>query len=422
MNVITVERVGKTYRQYDAERPRTLQEAAMSGFRNLTRGPRFWSLREVSFTVPKGRALGVIGRNGAGKSTLLRLLAGVSRPDEGQIDVRGRVGGLLELTAGFHPDLTGRENVFIGGVVRGLTRREVKDRFDAILDLAELAHVVNRPLRTYSSGMQMRLAFAVAVHCEPDLLLVDEVLAVGDAAFQTKCVDRIAAMLAAGCAVVMVSHDAGQVQDLCNDALWLREGVVAAVGDTKPVIAEYRKSLVHATVKRTRPEVPAVVTSQGMLLKPGVNRYGSAEIAIVDVRLATSDGSAAEMADGNTLSVEMDYVVATPVESPIFCVTIVDGSGREVMSTSTEQAGLIIPPGDPGGHLTAQLRSVHLEPGTYFVDVGVYERHWTFAYDYHSRAYPIIIRQGGAATGEQAGSLPRTVWVHNRRESSRVGS
>jgi lipopolysaccharide transport system ATP-binding protein len=159
-----------------------------------------------------------------------------------------------------------------------------------------------------------------------------------------------------------------------------------------------------------------------MLLKPGVNRYGSAEIAIVDVRLITSDGSAAEMTEGSTLSVEMDYVVSTPVESPIFCVTIVDHTGREVTSTSTEQAGLPIPSGGPGGHLTAHLRSIHLEPGTYFIDVGVYERNWMFAYDYHSRAYPIIVRQRKPTTGAEVASPPKTVWVHNVRESSGVGT
>ena len=192
-----------------------------------------------------GRALGVIGRNGAGKSTLLRLLAGISRPDEGKISVRGRIGGLLELTAGFHPDLTGRENVFIGGVIRGLTRAQVRDRFEAILDFAELRDAIDRPMRTYSSGMQMRLAFAVAIHCEPDILLVDEVLAVGDAAFQKKCLDRISDLRNGGCTIVMVSHDAALVQDMCNDALWLREGAVAGFGDAKPVIAEYLKSLVR---------------------------------------------------------------------------------------------------------------------------------------------------------------------------------
>ena len=394
----------------------------MSGFRNLSGGATFWSLRDVNFAVERGRALGVIGRNGAGKSTLLRLLAGISRPDEGRISVRGRIGGLLELTAGFHPDLTGRENVFIGGVIRGLTRAQVRDRFEAILDFAELRHVIDRPMRTYSSGMQMRLAFAVAIHSEPDILLVDEVLAVGDAAFQKKCLDRIADLRTAGCTIVMVSHDASLVKDMCNDALWLREGVVAAFGDAKPVIAEYLKSLRHATVSRTPSQHATIVTSQGMVLKPGINRFGSLEVAIVDVRLATSDGSASEMADGDLLSVEIDYVVTMPVESPIFCITVVDDAGRSRVSTSTDQAGIVIPGRGSSGQLSAKLHSLHLDPGTYFIDVGVYERNWAFAYDYHARTYPLIIRHGpGTVTALEAGAT-RTVWLHNISDTSKVGS
>ena len=394
----------------------------MSGFRHLSGGSTFWSLRDVNFAVEPGRALGVIGRNGAGKSTLLRLLAGIGRPDEGKISVRGRIGGLLELTAGFHPDLTGRENVFIGGVIRGLTRAQVRDRFEAILDFAELRDAIDRPMRTYSSGMQMRLAFAVAIHCEPDILLVDEVLAVGDAAFQKKCLDRISDLRNGGCTIVMVSHDAALVQDMCNDALWLREGAVAAFGDAKPVIAEYLKSLVRASVSRTPAQQATIVTSQGMVLKPGINRFGSMEVAIVDVRLATSDGSASEMADGDVLSVEVDYVVTTPVESPIFCITVVDDAGRGRLSTSTDEAGIVISDGTTSGHLSAKLQSLHLDPGTYFIDVGVYEKNWAFAYDYHARTYPLIIRHGaGTVTASEAGAT-RTVWLHNTRDTSQVGS
>ena len=393
----------------------------MSGFRNMSGGASFWSLRDVTFAVERGRALGVVGRNGAGKSTLLRLLAGVSRPEEGRISVHGRVGGLLELTAGFHPDLTGRENVFIGGVIRGLTRSQVQDRLDAILDFAELRHAVDRPLRTYSSGMQMRLAFAVAIHAEPDILLVDEVLAVGDAAFQQKCLDRIADLRTAGCTVILVSHDAALVQDICNDALWLREGTVVAFGGAKPVVAEYTKSLVHATVSRTAAGQGTLVTSQGMVLKPGTHRFGSLEVAIVNVRLVTSNGSTSEMADGDVLTVEMDYVVTTPVQSPILCITIVDDAGRGRLSASTDQAGIVIPDGSSSGHLSATMSALGLDPGIYFIDVGVYEKNWTFAYDYHSRAYPIIIRGGiGAATMPEAGKT-RTRWVHNARQSSSVG-
>jgi lipopolysaccharide transport system ATP-binding protein len=419
---ITADRIGKSYRQFATGRPRTLQEAVLGGFRHMTGGARFWGLRDVSFTIQRGQALGVIGRNGAGKSTLLRILAGVDRPDEGTVSLRGRVGGLLELTAGFHPDLTGRENVFIGGVIRGLMRAEVNDRFDSIVDFAELHHAVDKPIRSYSSGMQMRLAFAVAIHCEPDILLVDEVLAVGDAAFQKKCLDRIVHLRTGGCTIVMVSHDAGQVQEMCNEALWLRDGTVAAFGGAKAIAAEYTKELAHATGSRTPAQQDSVVTSQGVVLRTGANRFGSMEVAIVDVRLATNDGSATEMVDGGGLCVEIDYVVKADVEAPIFCITIVDDAGKDRLSTSTEHAGIAMPGDRSRGHLTATFSALCLDPGTYFVDVGTYQARWGFAYDYHSRAYPLVVRQArNAARNAEPGSA-KIVWTHNSAETSTTGS
>lgn len=232
-------RVGKLYSRYDPDRPWTIEEAVLRGFRKLLPNKRFWALRDVCFRVPRGQALGIVGRNGAGKSTLLRLLGGVARADEGRIAIRGRLSGLLALGAGFHADLTGRENVFIDGVVSGLTRAEVAQRFDSIVDFSELREFIDSPLRTYSSGMQMRLAFSVAIHTEPDVLLIDEVLAVGDAAFQRKCLDRIAHFKRSGCAIVLVSHDANLVREMCDRALLLRGGAVSAYGKPDEVVTKY---------------------------------------------------------------------------------------------------------------------------------------------------------------------------------------
>ncbi len=183
---VVVQGLGKQFRRYHRDRPVTLKEAVVRGLRQMKPVEQFWALREVSCSVAAGRTIGVIGNNGAGKSTLLRLIGGVGRPDEGSVQVHGRIGALLDLGVGFHPDLTGRENVFVSGVIAGLTRHEVAQRFDSIVAFAELQQSIDSPLRTYSSGMQMRLAFAVAIHTEPEILLIDEVLAVGDLAFQRK--------------------------------------------------------------------------------------------------------------------------------------------------------------------------------------------------------------------------------------------
>jgi lipopolysaccharide transport system ATP-binding protein len=236
---IVVKDVGKKYRRYHTDAPGSIHEALLRGFRKLLPAEQFWGLREVNLTIPAGRTVGVIGRNGAGKSTLLRLIGGVGRPDEGTIDIDGRIGALLNLGAGFHPELTGRENILVNGVVGGLTKQEVRERFDTIVEFSELLEFIDSPLRCYSSGMHMRLAFSIAIHSEPNILLIDEVLAVGDVAFQHKCLDRIRQLKAGGCTIILVTHDAGMVQSLCEDALWLRAGRVAAYGPSHVVVPQY---------------------------------------------------------------------------------------------------------------------------------------------------------------------------------------
>jgi lipopolysaccharide transport system ATP-binding protein len=241
-SAITVRGVSKRFRKYPPQRPSTLHEALTRGFRQLRPSETFWALREVDFDVPYGACVGLVGANGAGKSTLLRLIAQVGRPDAGTIEVRGHMNALLDLGAGFHPDLTGRENVILGGVITGLSRREVKRRFDEIVAFAELESFIDNPLRTFSTGMRLRLAFSVVALAEPEILLVDEVLAVGDLAFQHKCVRRIELLKAKGCTMLVCSHDPGLVRELCDSAVWLDAGRIAAVGSAESVLDSY----VHA--------------------------------------------------------------------------------------------------------------------------------------------------------------------------------
>jgi len=242
MSRIEAHDLGKRYPRYAVQRPRKFKEALFRGGRDLRPVETFWALRHVSLEVEAGKMLGVIGTNGSGKSTLLNLIGRLSRADEGTLAVRGRLVGLLDLGAGFHPDLTGRENVFINGVVTGLTRREVAERFDSIVAFAGVEAFIDSPLRTYSSGMRMRLGFAVMAHTRPEVLLIDEVLAVGDLAFQRACAARIASFKAEGSAIVFVSHDLGAVAEMCDEVLWLREGRVAALGPAGPTIDSYRQA------------------------------------------------------------------------------------------------------------------------------------------------------------------------------------
>jgi len=226
----------------------------------------FWALRDVSFQVASGESVALIGRNGAGKSTLLRLICGLGRPTTGQIRVDGRVTALLELGVGFHPQLTGRENVNVSGVIAGLRRSEVQARFDDIVRFAEIETFIDQPLRTYSSGMQMRLAFAVAVHVDPRVLIVDEALAVGDAQFQEKCAERIQHFREAGVTLLMVSHDMSMVHQFCTRAIWLRDGRVTADGPVAQVVNAYEHTMHGDTGDRSAPSL----VGEPLVQEPGV--------------------------------------------------------------------------------------------------------------------------------------------------------
>lgn len=236
---IIVKDIRKRFKRRNPNRPHTFQEAVISGWRNMTASETFWALEDISLTVLPGQMLGVVGNNGAGKSTLVNLLSGVIKPDAGSIETAGRMGALLDVSLGFHPELTGRDNARIGGVVSGLRRAQVAERLDAIFHFAEIEQFVESPLRTYSTGMRMRLAMAVALHTDPDVMLIDECLAVGDKEFQAKCLERIAQLRKNGCAVVFISHNLDQVRENCDRVLRLHKGKLVAYGDPDDVIDEY---------------------------------------------------------------------------------------------------------------------------------------------------------------------------------------
>jgi lipopolysaccharide transport system ATP-binding protein len=238
-SAIATHELGKRFRRHTADRPRSIKEAVFRGLRGVIPSEIFWALRHISFEVKPASIVGIIGHNGAGKSTLLRMIGGIGRPDEGRLRVRGRVAGILELGAGFHPDLSGRENVFVNGVIAGLTRHEVRQRFEAIVEFAELSAFIDSPLRTYSQGMRQRLGFAVATHTDADVLLIDEMLAVGDQRFNRKCLDRIVAFKTQGCAVVVASHALASVRELCDQAIQLCEGEMVASGSAEAVVRGY---------------------------------------------------------------------------------------------------------------------------------------------------------------------------------------
>src|SRR6187549_2122377 len=242
MNAIEVRDVRKTYRRYGRRKSfGTLKSAILTGrvARDLKEADAFDALKGVSFDVPTGKTFGIVGRNGSGKSTMLKLIAGIGRPTSGDVKVNGRVSALIELGAGFHPEISGRDNVFINGMMLGLTKREVAARFDEIVAFAELEDFIDAPVKTYSSGMYMRLGFAVAIHVDPDVLLVDEVLAVGDQGFTNKCLTKFDEFRRRGRTIVIVTHSLDMVTRFCEEALWLDGGRIRAQGPPHQVIDAY---------------------------------------------------------------------------------------------------------------------------------------------------------------------------------------
>jgi homopolymeric O-antigen transport system ATP-binding protein len=401
-DAIVVEGVGKEFRGYRGSR--RWSELLVRGWRAQPPPQPFWALRGVSFRLERGRTLGVIGRNGAGKSTLLRLVGGISHPSEGRLAKHGRVRALLDLGAHFHPDLTGRENVFVAGVVAGLTRREVRERLASIVRFAEIEPFIDHPVRTLSSGMLMRLAFAVAVHTDPEILLVDEVLAVGDLGFQSKCLERIAEFKRHGCAILIVSHDTDAMKRLCDEVLWLKEGRTEAHGDPKEVVERYVNELTAETRRRTAADRASSRASSGRDLRVNENRFGSLELEITAVRIRGARGEIVEEIEpGEAVTVEIDYHASQPIASPHFGVSISREDGFVCYDVTTGGDGHALPEVAGPGSIVLEMDRCDLAAGAYYVDVAAYERAWAYAYDSHWHVYPLDVR---GSVGKGAISAP----------------
>lgn len=388
---IVVRGVSKQFKRTSGDKLSSFKETVLSGFKRVETH-NFLALQDVSFTVQKGRSVGVVGRNGAGKSTLLRLIGGVGKPTDGTIDVHGRIGALLDLNAGLTDDLTGRENIFIAGVIAGMTRAEVRSCYDSIVTFAELESFIEMPIRTFSSGMRMRLAFSVAAHMSPDVLLIDEVLAVGDLHFQRKCLERIAAIKASGTTIFLVSHDSSQIRALCDEVVLLKQGKVVTYGPTQAVMDLYETGDVPALEDRPNTTVEVERLPGGRLLQHGVNRSGSQEVQIKAVRLLHPDGGTARsIVSGGGLVLEFDLRANRPVHSALASVTIHTRDGSPCFDTNTEIGGMKLGVLTDLVGLRLSIDRLDLAGGEYSVSMGAYLQGWQGLYDYHDRCYEFSV-------------------------------
>ncbi len=352
---VRVDRVSRRFR-VRANEARSLKELFV--LRGRTEAQDVHALTDVSISIAPGEAVGLIGRNGSGKSTLLRLIAGIIRPTSGQVSVGGRIGSLLELGAGFHPDFSGRENVFLNGAIQGLRRAQIRERFDEIVAFAELENAIDRPVRTYSSGMYMRLGFAIAAHLDADVLLLDEVFAVGDEAFQRKCFGKIFEFKQRGGTIVFVSHDATQVERLCERAVFLREGRVDFDGPTHEAIVRYRKVLAAEADPAER--------------AAGLREWGTGEATIADVRLLGPAGEERrQFLAGEPLSLRLRIEAENGVRAPRLQLELRDEAGLLVASDVVDTAVL----GWDGGSrsLRYDIERLPLSEGRFHLRLGLAE-------------------------------------------------
>ena len=434
MPAIELDHVTKVYRRHGHRRQfATLKSALLTGslVRHLRPGESFSALRDVSVSVPKGACFGVIGRNGSGKSTLLKLVAGITKPTAGVVRVQGRVSALIELGAGFHPEISGRENVFINGIMLGLSRREIIDRFASIVEFAELEEFIDAPVKTYSSGMYMRLGFAVAINVDPDVLLVDEVLAVGDEGFSLKCLDKFAEFKRRGKTILLVTHGLSMVERFCDEAVWLDAGEARTIGDPRRVVQRYLTDVEQAEDKQLAAEdvkaqdAPAVQAAAELspafgttgatdeddsppadMFSAKEGRWGSGAVRIKQVTLEGPDGPAHLFHTGDPMTIRMQITASDPVDDFAFGVSIFTPDGICCYGTNTDIEEMRSKSFQGDAEVVFAIDRLDLVQGTYKVDVAVHKRDG-FSYDYHRLLYTFRVK---SRTRDAGIYRPSHVW------------
>jgi len=442
MNAIELVNVTKIYRRYARRKQfATLKSALLKGslVQDLQPEETFPALDRVSFDVRQGQTYGIIGRNGSGKSTALKLVAGITRPTTGTVNVVGRISALIELGAGFHPEISGRENVYINGIMLGLSKREVARRFDEIVEFAELKDFIDAPVKTYSSGMYMRLGFAVAIHVDPDVLLVDEVLAVGDEGFTHKCLDKFGEFKRRGKTILLVTHSLGLVERFCDTALWLDAGRVRGEGDPLRVVGAYLTDVERAEEKQLAAADARVTSDPGVVngadatgpldqrsaadsAGPTVSnvegRWGSREVEITGVTLTDSTGEASHIfQSGEPMTIRLNVRAHAPTNDFVFGIGIYNQEGVTCYGTNTALEDFQPEDIRGDGEVTFTIDSLDLVEGTYKLDVAVHNGDHR-PYDYHRLLYTFRVKSRSKEVGIYR---PRHTWVFSPGVKIRSG-
>lgn len=389
---IRVDNISKHFKVYFDKAP-TIKERFLFSKRRKYEERKV--LDEISFDIKKGEAVGLIGHNGCGKSTTLKMLSKIMYPDKGTIETRGRISGLIELGAGFHPDMSGRENIYINAAIFGLSRREIDERLQDIIDFSELGSYIDNPVRTYSSGMYMRLAFSVAINVDADILLVDEILAVGDAAFQAKCFNKLREIKAKGTTIVIVSHSLGQIEQICDRSIWIHRGKIRLEGKPRDVhpayldyIARHSGNVINPVTPEelqaaeepkpvgekaeTAPEQASVPEAAAEPEPQNENRWGNGDVRITDIRLLNVEGKESEtFLTGEKMDIVITYTVKKNVQRPICGIGIFRNDGLHCYGSNTQIDRIQNFDMGLGGKIVCSIDSNLLLTGEYTLDVAI---------------------------------------------------
>ncbi|MET0764893.1 MAG: ABC transporter ATP-binding protein [Blastococcus sp.] len=390
---IVVDSVSKRFKMH-RDQPTNLKEKLTRRSRG-SRTEDFWALRDVSLQIPRGTTYGLIGHNGSGKSTLLKLIAGIHRPTAGTITANGRVSAMLELGAGFHPELSGRENIFFNGSILGLSRREITHRLDDIIEFSGIGDFIDVPVKVYSSGMYVRLGFSIAANLDPELLIIDEIVAVGDEEFQRRCFDRLYELRRKGTTIVFVSHSLALIQTLCDRVAWLEHGNLRAEGPAFEVVDKY---------------IAEVNAAESNRLGGGSNETddthrGSGEMRITAVEFLDADGVARPVAvAGRPLTIRVRYDVKDPVTEPVFGLAFHHESGAHIAGPNSQEGGTVAGTVSEPGYVDYHFDRLPLSPGIFVITTGIVDSSQTHVFDYRDQAFELRVQPG---TGPDAPGIVR---------------
>jgi len=391
---IEVENVSRIYQKYSARhRFQTFKSALIRGdlFKALKPDELVTALDEINLRVEKGTTFGIIGENGSGKSTLLKVVTGIAKPTSGKVRVHGKVSALIELGAGFHPEISGRENVYINGIMLGLSKKEINQKFDEIVKFAELEDFIDAPVKTYSSGMYMRLGFSVAINVNPEILLIDEVLAVGDASFVPRCLDRIDDFRRRKKTILFVSHDLATVEKICDKVAWLKAGRIQTMGEPKRVIDAYLQDIASKQEQDFEKRHKDVDLEQKWEEERRENRWGKREIEIKKVMMKSLDGQEKHVFSPNEgMIIEIDVASYSRIKDFVFGIGVFNSQGVSCYGTNTHLEDFEPLSIQGEGKVICKIDKLNLINGTYYLDVAAHKKDG-YPYDYHRNLYSFLV-------------------------------